>query len=116
MKSLMMKSFEPFMFLEQKMQEDGEGGFVNVWAEGVTIDASATFDTSIEARSAEKLGVKSLYTITMKKNIPIEYHNVLKRLSDGKIFRITSDGNDKKTPESATFQVQQVTAEEWEPV
>jgi hypothetical protein len=35
------------------------------------------------------------------------------RNSDGKIFRITSDGDDNHTPKSATLDMRQVSAEEW---
>ena len=41
------------------------------------------------------------------------YHDVIKRLSDGKIFRITSDGDDKATPKSASLNMRSVSAEEW---
>jgi hypothetical protein len=45
----------------------------------------------------------------------LQYHDVFRRLSDGKIFRVTSDGDDKFTPDTATLNMRQVTAEEWEP-
>ena len=69
----------------------------------------------MQARIGEKSGVTSLYTITTDKSVKLEYHDVLKRLSDGKIFRVTSDGDDKVTPPSASFQFSQVTAEEYVP-
>jgi hypothetical protein len=40
---------------------------------------------------------------------------VFRRESDGKIFRVTSDGDDKKTPPSAGLDMRQVTAEEFVP-
>ena len=43
----------------------------------------------------------------------LEYHDVLRRVRDGKVFRVTSDGDDKYTPESATLNMRQVTAEEY---
>lgn len=93
---------------------DGEGGYISSWQEGVQFKAAITFDSSMQARSAEKQGVSSLYTITTSKNAKLDYHNVIKRLSDGKVFRITSDGDDVQTPERAVFgQYLQVTAEEW---
>jgi translation elongation factor P/translation initiation factor 5A len=67
----------------------------------------------MEARAAEKQGVTSLYTVTTGKNAILQYHDVFRRLSDGKVFRVTSDGDDKQTPDRATFQFSQVTAEEW---
>jgi hypothetical protein len=43
----------------------------------------------------------------------LQYHDIFRRVEDGKIFRVTSDGDDKKTPESATLNMREVTAEEW---
>lgn len=100
-------------FLEKTRVPDGEGGFQTTWAEGAKFPAAVTLDTSIEARVAEKQGVTSVYTITTDRNVVLEYHDVLKRLYDGKIFRITSDGDDKATPASASLNMRQVTAEEW---
>ena len=100
-------------FMEKTRVPDGAGGFRVTWAEGETFLACVTFDTSIQARAAEKQGVTSLYTVTTDKNVVLEYHDVLRRLTDGKIFRITSDGDDKATPPSATLNMRQVTAEEW---
>lgn len=93
---------------------DGEGGFYTEWTEGAEFQASITFDSSMQARIGEKQGVTSLYTITTAKNAQLEYHDVVKRLSDGKVLRITSDSDDKQTPVRAKFgQYLQVTAEEW---
>lgn len=103
----------PCVMLEKKRVPDGEGGFITSWAEGAEFDAAVVFDSSLEARTAEQQGVSSLYTVTTAKNAKLEYHDVFKRLSDGKIFRVTSDGDDKQTPERTTFQFAQVTAEEW---
>jgi hypothetical protein len=43
----------------------------------------------------------------------LDFHDVIMRIADGKIFRITSDGDDNKTPKSATLDMRQVSAEEW---
>ena len=64
-------------------------------------------------KAAAVQGVTSLYTVTVPKRVKLEYHDVFKRLSDGKIFRVTSDGDDKITPERASFQFAQVSAEEY---
>lgn len=111
--SLLDEFKSPVCFLEKKRVPDGEGGFVTSWQEGAKFSAAITFDTSIEARVGEKQGVTSVYTITTSKSVVLEYHDVLKRLYDGKIFRVTSDGDDKYAPESATLDMRQVTAEEW---
>ncbi len=111
--SLIEKAMVDVAFLDKVRKPDGEGGIITEWTDGAKFRAAITFDSSLQARVAEKQGVTSLYTITTSPNVKIEYHDVIKRISDGKIFRITSDGDDKITPSSASFQLLQVTAEEW---
>lgn len=105
---------EQCVLIEKKRVPDGEGGFTVSWEDGAEFAAAITFNSSMEARRAEKEGVTSLYTVTTGKNALLQYHDVFRRLRDGKIFRVTSDGDDVQTPERATFQFGQVTAEEWE--
>lgn len=111
--SLLRESYEKVVLMDKKREPDGEGGFITEWTESVEFQAAITFDTSIESRIGERQGVSSRYTITTDKNSKLEYHDVIKRLRDGKVFRVTSDGDDVMTPERASFQVLQVTAEEW---
>lgn len=120
--SLLTDAFEEFVMLDKSTVADGSGGTIPTWKEGATFRAAVTFDTSIEARIADKQGVTSLYTVTTEKNVILQYHEVIKRLRDGKILRITSDGDDKFTPAdgddkftpaAAALNMRQVTAEEW---
>ncbi len=111
--SLLEKSFEDVVLLEKTNKPDGEGGFFVSWIDGIHIKAAITIDTSIQARTAEKQGVTSVYTVVTKKNSNLQYHDVFRRERDGKIFRVTSDGDDKAAPSSATLNMRVVTAEEW---
>ena len=111
--SLLTQAMEDVVMLEKKRVPDGEGGFTTDWVDGVQFKAAISFDSSMQARTAEKQGVTSLYTITTPKNANLQYHDVLRRVRDGKVFRVTSDGDDVITPEGASFQFGQVTAEEW---
>lgn len=111
--SLMDAAMADVIFMSKTRVPDGEGGFVTAWAEGAAFSAAIVFNNSVEARAAAQQGVKNLYTVTVDKSAAMEYHDVFKRVSDGKIFRITSDGEDAKTPNVATFQFAQMSAEEW---
>lgn len=112
--SMIEESMESCVIMQKVRTPDGEGGFITEWIEGAEFNASITFDSSMQARIGEKQGVSSLYTVTTSKNAKLEYHDVIKRLRDKKLFRITSDGDDKQTPVRAAFgQYLQVTAEEW---
>lgn len=92
---------------------DGEGGSRTTWREGSAFEAAITFNSSLPARKAEHDGVTSLYTVTVKKDIPLRFHDVFRRIADNKVFRVTSDGDDVQTPVRASFAFAQVTAEEW---
>ena len=104
---------EGCVLLNKQTVNDGYGGYITTYTEGAEFSAAFRFDSSIEARAAEKQGVTSLYTFITSKNIVLQYHDVLRRKRDGKIFRITSDGDDSYTPNSATLDMRLVTAEEW---
>lgn len=112
--SLLEEAMDKCMFLDKSRVSDGYGGVKTAWTEGAEFEAAITFDTSMQSRMAGAQGVSSRYTVTTKKNLTLEYHDVFKRERDGKIFRVTSDGDDKYTPASASLNMRQVTAEEWE--
>lgn len=111
--SLLSDAMEECVFINKTKAPDGYGGYIDTYTDGASFNAAITFDTSIEARVGEKQGVTSLYTVTTGREMTLEYHDVFKRLRDNKIFRVTSDGDDKYTPESASLNMRQVTAEEW---
>ena len=111
--SLLLDAMDDFVILDRITSADGYGGTITTYVEGAEFQGAVTFDTSIEARSASKQGVTSLYTLTTSKTVVLDYHDVVKRKRDGKIFRITSDGDDKFTPQSAGLDMRQVTAEEF---
>lgn len=112
--NLMAQAMEKFVMIDKQHLNNGYGGTEVVYVDGAEIMAAVAFDQSMEARTAQKQGVTSVYTIYLKKGIDVDYHDVIKRVSDGAIFRITSDGNEKQTPSGAGLNLQAVTAEEWE--
>lgn len=111
--SLLDNAFEPFKFMTKERVPDGVGGFITTWTEGAEFSAASRLDNSTVAKIAQAQGVTAVYTIITRKNITLEFHDVVKRVRDGKIFRVTSDGDDKRTPETATLDMRSVSAEEW---
>lgn len=111
--SLLTEAMEDCTILDRITKADGYGGYISEWVAGAPIKCAIVFDSSMQARIAETQGVKALYTITTEKNINLQYHQVLRRERDGKIFRVTSDGDDKHTPTSAGLNMRQASAEEW---
>lgn len=111
--SLLTDAMETCTFLNKQVTPDGYGGYTTTWADGASFKAAIVFDTSIEARTAEAQGVTSRYTVTTPRSLTLEYHDVFRRDRDNKIFRVTSDGDDKYTPASTALDMRQVTAEEF---
>ena len=111
--SLLTEMMEIFHIMVKVTSDDGYGGVTPEWKEGATFQGVATFDTSMQARAAEKQGVTSMYTVTTPKSVVLQFHDVIKRDRDGKVLRITSDGDDKYTPASAGLNMRQVSAEEF---
>lgn len=105
---------EPCVLIEKKRVPDGEGGFTTYWVDGAAFMASIVLDSSTQAVIAEKQGMTKIYRVTTDKNAILGYHDVFRRTTDGKTFRVTSDGNDVQTPKSSAIRpFSQVTAEPW---
>lgn len=112
--SLLENAMENFTVINKIIIDDGYGGVSTRWIDGAKIKGAIVFDGSTEMKIAQAMGVTSAYTLTVKKNVELDYHTVLRRDSDGKIFRTTSDSDDKKTPTEAALNMRQYDAEEWE--
>lgn len=111
--SLLEDAFEDCVILDKRTQKDGYGGVITAYTDGATIQAAIVFDDSIQARTAVVQGVKDVYTVTTRRNVVLQYHDVIRRLKDGKVLRITTDGKDKETPQGAGLDMRVVKAEEF---
>ena len=55
--SLLTQAMEDVVLMEKKREPDGEGGFLPAkWVDGAAFKAAITFNSSMEARTAEKQG------------------------------------------------------------
>ena len=110
---LMNDFAEQCTLIEKTRVPDGEGGWTIGWTDGMSFMAAITHDSTLQARVAESEGMTATYTVTTEKSMPLDFHDVFRRESDKQVFRVTSDGTDKRTPARASFQVSQVSAEDW---
>jgi SPP1 family predicted phage head-tail adaptor len=92
---------------------DGYGGKTTQWIDGAEVDIAISSPMPTEVIAAQQHGNRVDFDITTKKNLVLEYHDVFKRIADGKIFRITEADEDNVTPDRATFQIRKAKAEEW---
>ena len=110
--SLLSDAMESCVILNKQTMPDGYGGFRIELTDGSEFQAAITFDTSMTARVGEKQGVTSRYTVTTSRALTLQYNDYFRRVRDGKLFHVTSDGDDRFTPKAATLDMRQVEAEE----
>ena len=113
--SLIEEMTEEFTILTKTYVDDGLGGFVPSYVDGITITGALGYTNSLPTRVAQAQGVQATYSFYTSE-IELEYHDVLKRVKDGKIFRVTKDGKDEIAPKSASPEIakmRRVSCEEW---
>lgn len=111
---MLVENFKvPCVMMEKRSVPDGEGGFTTEWQDGAEFQAAIVRNSTATVRIAEQEGFTNVYTVTTGKNARLDFHDVFKRMSDGQIFRVTSNADDMQTPDVASFSFWQVGAEEW---
>lgn len=111
--SLLDEYFESFTLLNKIRSDDGYGGIITTWQDGTNIDGAMVLNNSSIATIAQAIRERDSYTFTVRKHIELDLYDVLRRDSDGKIFRIMNDSDENKTPASARLNMRQYSAEEW---
>ena len=107
------EAMEDVVKIDVTTTSDGMGGFIPTYVDGASFKAAFGKNTTLQAVIAEKQGVTEVYTITTYSTVRLHYHDIIKRVRDGMIFRITSNVEDNETPKVATFSMAQVNAEVW---
>lgn len=111
--SLLEEAYEDFTIINKTVVDDGYGGTATVWTDGATIKGAMVYDNSTQMKVAQAMGVTASYTLTVKKSLELDYHTVLRRESDKKIFRLITNSDDNKTPVSAGLDMRQYNCEEF---
>jgi hypothetical protein len=102
----------PCKIMNHIRKDDDFGGYIDTWQEGASFDAALAKDSSTQAVIAERQELGEIYRVVTKRSFTLGYHDVFKRVSDGAIFRVTS--NDTKSHPASTVKIAKVTAERWE--
>lgn len=111
--SLYDAAMEQCQMIHKVTENDDYGGEITRWVRGATFDAAITFDTSVQARIGLSQGARNMYTVHTRKSKLLQPFEVFERSRDGKTFRVTSDGKDAQTPQTAGINMRVCTAEEW---
>ena len=110
--SLLEEAYEPFVKIDIISVSDGEGGYFTNYVEGAEISVAVTNENTSLTRIAEALGEQVEYRVITKRNVKFSQDDLIKRLSDGQVFRVYYK-NTKKTPKSANLDIRETFAQEW---
>ena len=109
--NIVERNMTPCVMLDRTIVRDNYGAAVTTWTEGEKFTAAIAQNSSSQRETDGIHHASRAYTVTTRKETVLKYHDSFKRLSDSKIFRATSDSN--IPPVGASFDMRQVTAEEW---
>lgn len=112
--SLLTQMMEDYRIMNHVRTDDVYGGHAGAYTEGQLIQAAIAKNATPEQQIAEKDQIAEVYTVVVDQGVTLEYHDVLKRVSDGAIFRITSRTKDSTAHPASTVKISVVTAERWE--
>jgi hypothetical protein len=91
--------FELACLQERRRAQIGFGGSRMEWVDGETVMVGFILKQSLEAGVAEAQTVRSVYRIVAREGTGLKSDSVLRRLRDGRLYRIMSDF--AQTPEAA---------------
>lgn len=104
--------FEAFIVMDYVSRPDGQGGIEYVHQEGAEFRGGIHANSTTEAEIAYRSGTKTIYTITTLTGVELEQNDVVKRLRDGRLYRITGNAIDNTAPDMAqAARIRQVSAE-----
>ena len=111
--NLIESMMDDCVFLNKVKVDDPVGGYKDDYQDGITFQAAFIKNSTTDVQIAEKSGMSEIFTIVTDKSMVLEFHDVLRRVSDGEIFRVTSRAVDSQAPAASTVPIAKVTAERW---
>ena len=113
--SLIDSRMEDVTMLDAVSVPDGFGGIVREWRDGATFRAAILMKSTTDAEIAYQQGAKRLYTVYTRQIVRLERGDRFRRVSDGRVLRVTSDAAEDKTPGSSALDLCRVQAEVVDP-
>lgn len=112
--SLLEDSKYECVLMNKTSHPDGYGGRIDTFTESdFYFQAAVTFPNSIQERVAEQQGIKNVYTVTTSTIVNLKYGDVFKILDLNYLIRIADDGELNRTPDSASIDMRNYSAEKY---
>ena len=113
--NLIDSRMEDAVMLDLVSVPDGFGGVVKEWRDGAAFRAAILMKSTTDAEIAYQQGAKRLYTVYTRQIVRLERGDRFRRVSDGRVLRVTSDAVEDKIPGSSALDLYRVQAEVVEP-
>lgn len=120
--SLLSENMTAFCIMTPTRTDDHQSGNHTTWTEGTTFQACAVpAQSRMQAakspvtQHAAKPDPDPEFTVFTERAVLLPFHTVIKRMSDGCIFRITSDAAETAAPKGAQLNLRMHAAERVEP-
>lgn len=110
--SLLSESMEAFIVMNKSTVPDDYGGSKDVYVEGMEIMGAMPYNRSTIAKIANAVSAQTSYTLIVEKKYALEFYTILKRVEDGRLFRIMTGTNDHQTPKTAGLDMRAYDVEE----
>lgn len=105
----------PCVMMDRVTVPDGYGSWDYQWTDGAEFEAVIRKDETPTDMIAEKKDANEHYTIIVDSNVHLYFNDVVKRVEDGQMFKITSSTTDKTAPSRSTVKISVAQAERWVP-
>lgn len=114
MKNLLYDGMEPCVKMEQVPITDAMGGYDSTgWADTLAFIAFVRKETAPVITVAEKEGAKETFTVVVPSSIELKDHDVFRRVSDGAVFRLTSNTKDDRALGASSVLIAKANCERW---
>lgn len=111
--SLLEEYSTEYTILLVEESDDEYGSTVTKYVDGMTFIGQLAFKSDSIMSVSEALGLMTNYRLIIPKGVKLEFHDIVKRNSDGKVFRVKSNSANVYTPSSSGLDLSYVELEEW---
>lgn len=95
-------------------RSDGMGGTQPVWVKLETFSAAFVYGRTEVGPRGERTCARDICAVIVDRAQALQFHDVIRRIWDGALFRVISNGEEHDTPPGAGLQLRQVRVERWE--
>ena len=111
--SLLEEYSTEYTILLVEEQDDEYGSTITKYVDGMTFIGQLAFMSDSIMSVSEALGLMTSYRLIIPKGVVLEFHDIVRRNSDGKVFRVKSNSANVYTPSSSGLDLSYVELEEW---